>query len=566
MIKKELLGLLGKEGKKQIFILTFINTLSLILNLSVIFGLTYIFNLLLLNKNIKDIYLYFLIVLLIIVVRLFLQFISAKIKSKLGNNAKVKLRKQTYNKILELGLEDKNLSSSGIMQVSIEGIEQLDIYFSDFLPKFFYSMIAPIILFIVTSFINYKVSLLMLSLTPIIPIVIVLISKVAKKIFNKYWNIYISVGTNFLDNIYGLKDLIIFKYDNIVQEELKNKSETFRKVTMKVLMMQLMSITVMDLVAFMGAALGIFLTIKLTPIDNIPYYLSLFLILIMAEFFLPLRALGSSFHVAMNGISAGQKILDIKNQKPISWGNNEIQKILSIKLSNLNFKYDNNFYLNKLSISFENKGLYSIVGKSGSGKSTISKLLIGKYNNYSGNILINDNDLFSYDRSSYYSKIYYINSNSYLFTDTIENNFKLCNITDTNLIKESLKKVKLDNFSLDFKILADSSNISGGQKQRILLAIALASNKDFYVFDEPTSNIDYESEKIIMDNIYEISKTKLVLLISHRLKNVVKSNNIYFLENGKLKESGNHDTLMNNKQNYYNIYTEQDILENSYVK
>lgn len=566
MIKKELLGLLGKEGKKQIFILTFINTLSLILNLSVMFGLTYIFNLLLLNKNIKDIYLYFLIVLLIIVVRLFLQFISAKIKSKLGNNAKVKLRKQTYNKILELGLEDKNLSSSGIMQVSIEGIEQLDIYFSDFLPKFFYSMIAPIILFIVTSFINYKVSLLMLSLTPIIPIVIVLISKVAKKIFNKYWNIYISVGTNFLDNIYGLKDLIIFKYDNIVQEELKNKSETFRKVTMKVLMMQLMSITVMDLVAFMGAALGIFLTIKLTPIDNIPYYLSLFLILIMAEFFLPLRALGSSFHVAMNGISAGQKILDIKNQKPISWGNNEIQKILSIKLSNLNFKYDNNFYLNKLSISFENKGLYSIVGKSGSGKSTISKLLIGKYNNYSGNILINDNDLFSYDRSSYYSKIYYINSNSYLFTDTIENNFKLCNITDTNLIKESLKKVKLDNFSLDFKILADSSNISGGQKQRILLAIALASNKDFYVFDEPTSNIDYESEKIIMDNIYEISKTKLVLLISHRLKNVVKSNNIYFLENGKLKESGNHDTLMNNKQSYYNIYTEQDILENSYVK
>lgn len=566
MIKKELLGLLGKEGKKQIFILTFINTLSLILNLSVMFGLTYIFNLLLLNKNIKDIYLYFLIVLLIIVVRLFLQFISAKIKSKLGNNAKVKLRKQTYNKILELGLEDKNLSSSGIMQVSIEGIEQLDIYFSDFLPKFFYSMIAPIILFIVTSFINYKVSLLMLSLTPIIPIVIVLISKVAKKIFNKYWNIYISVGTNFLDNIYGLKDLIIFKYDNIVQEELKNKSETFRKVTMKVLMMQLMSITVMDLVAFMGAALGIFLTIKLTLIDNIPYYLSLFLILIMAEFFLPLRALGSSFHVAMNGISAGQKILDIKNQKPISWGNNEIQKILSIKLSNLNFKYDNNFYLDKLSIFFENKGLYSIVGKSGSGKSTISKLLIGKYNNYSGNILINDNDLFSYDRSSYYSKIYYINSNSYLFTDTIENNFKLCNITDTNLIKESLKKVKLDNFSLDFKILADSSNISGGQKQRILLAIALASNKDFYVFDEPTSNIDYESEKIIMDNIYEISKTKLVLLISHRLKNVVKSNNIYFLENGKLKESGNHDTLMNNKQNYYNIYTEQDILENSYVK
>lgn len=566
MIKKELLGLLGKEGKKQIFILTFINTLSLILNLSVMFGLTYIFNLLLLNKNIKDIYLYFLIVLLIIVVRLFLQFISAKIKSKLGNNAKVKLRKQTYNKILELGLEDKNLSSSGIMQVSIEGIEQLDIYFSDFLPKFFYSMIAPIILFIVTSFINYKVSLLMLSLTPIIPIVIVLISKVAKKIFNKYWNIYISVGTNFLDNIYGLKDLIIFKYDNLVQEELKNKSETFRKVTMKVLMMQLMSITVMDLVAFMGAALGIFLTIKLTLIDNIPYYLSLFLILIMAEFFLPLRALGSSFHVAMNGISAGQKILDIKNQKPISWGNNEIQKILSIKLSNLNFKYDNNFYLDKLSIFFENKGLYSIVGKSGSGKSTISKLLIGKYNNYSGNILINDNDLFSYDRSSYYSKIYYINSNSYLFTDTIENNFKLCNITDTNLIKESLKKVKLDNFSLDFKILADSSNISGGQKQRILLAIALASNKDFYVFDEPTSNIDYESEKIIMDNIYEISKTKLVLLISHRLKNVVKSNNIYFLENGKLKESGNHDTLMNNKQSYYNIYTEQDILENSYVK
>lgn len=566
MIKKELLGLLGKEGKKQIFILTFVNTLSLILNLSVMFGLTYIFNLLLLDKNIKDIYLYFLIVLLIIFVRLFLQFISAKIKSKIGNNAKVKLRKETYNKILELGLEDKNLSPSGIMQVSIEGIEQLDIYFSDFLPKFFYSMIAPIILFIVTSLINYKISLLMLALTPIIPIVIILISKVAKKIFNKYWNIYISVGTNFLDNIYGLKDLIIFKYDNIVQEELKNKSETFRKVTMKVLMMQLMSITVMDLVAFMGAALGIFLTIKLTPVDNIPYYLSLFLILIMAEFFLPLRALGNSFHVAMNGISAGQKILDIKKQEPIKWGNSKIQKISSIKLSNLNFKYDSNFYLDDLSIYFENKGLYSIVGKSGSGKSTISKLLIGKYNNYQGNILINDNNLFSYDRNIYYSKIYYVNSNSYLFADTIYNNFKLCNITNTNLIKESLKKVKLDNFNLDFKILADSSNISGGQKQRLFLAIALASNKDFYIFDEPTSNIDYESEKIIMDNIYEISKTKLVLLISHRLKNVIKSNNIYFLENGKLKESGNHDTLMNSKQSYYNIYTEQDILENSYVK
>lgn len=495
-----------------------------------------------------------------------------RIKARLGAKVKKELRAKTYDKILTLGVRTtEEMSMAGLTQVSMEGIEQLDLYYSTYLPQFFFSMIAPIVLFITCVFIDWRTAVVLIACVPLIPVSIVAVSKYAKRIFAKYWGKYTSMGDGFLDSVQGLKELKIFKADGRYHERMNEKAEEFRKITMKVLVMQLASTTIMDLVAFGGAGAGIALAISGVVNGYLDPFKALFLILVAVEFFLPLRALGSAFHVAMNGASAGKKIKALLDAKPPVWGKGEVKQG-EVKLEDVTFSYDGKRDVLKNVDMVFGRGITAIVGESGSGKSTIVGLITGALRPQKGRVSVAGQSFEDFGRESYYSHLSVVSYNTYIFNESVRDNFRLAkkDVSD-EAIYAALKKVNLDVFvresgGLDKIITEDAGNISGGQKQRLALAVNLAAGKDIYVFDEATSNIDIESEAIIMDNIRALSQSATVIVISHRLENVVRADNIYYLKDGEVRERGTHDELCKEKGEYSALYNTQKQLEQGYMQ
>jgi len=576
MIDKKLLALLG-PNKKYIFYAVGLMIVGLFANLaitaSICYAIQYAAEYTSSGSNAQG----FILPAVIVIIAMAIRYVTSRsigdLKDTLGRNVKKDLRQKIYDKIIKLGVRTTdNMSMAGLTQLSMEGVEQLDLYYSAYIPQFFYAMIAPIILFIVTVRINWAVALVLLACVPLIPMSIIAVSRYAKKIFAKYWGKYTSMGDSFLDSVQGLKELKIFQADAAQNIKMNETSEEFRKITMKVLVMQLASTTIMDMVAYGGAGLGIALTIHAVVNGNLSAYAALFLILVAVDFFLPLRAFGSAFHIAMNGASAGNKILSLLAQPDPVWGSETVDST-EITVKDVTFSYDGKRdVLKHASMNFDSTGMHAIVGESGSGKSTIVNLLLGAYHPQQGSILVGDKLLEILSRDAYYSHISVVSYNTYIFNETIRQNFALAkaNVTDEE-IYNALKKVNLydfiiDNGGLDKVITEDAANISGGQKQRLALAINLVANKDIYIFDEATSNIDIESEAIIMNNIKELSKEKAVIVISHRLANVIAADTIYYIEDGEVKEHGTHEELMSMHEGYAKLYTTQKNLEEGYTE
>ncbi|MDE7263694.1 MAG: ABC transporter ATP-binding protein/permease [Anaeroplasmataceae bacterium] len=571
MIDKELFKLLGKN-KKYILIVVLLQVLGLIANIGITASICWIIFLVTAKKDLLE-YLYPLIG---IVIGIFIRFIcttfTGNLRDILGRKVKKNLREQIYNKIVKLGMKSTDeMSMAGLTQVSLEGVEQLDLYYSSYIPQFFFAMLAPTILFLICVWIDWRTALVLLACVPLIPVSIVAVSKYAKKIFAKYWGKYTSMGDKFLDRVQGLKELKIFQADEAQHLKMNESAEEFRKITMKVLVMQLASTTIMDLVAYGGAGAGITLAVCGAAFWGLSPIYALFLILVAVEFFLPLRSFGSAFHIAMNGASAGKKIIHLLNLPDPEWGTEEV-KNTKIDINQVSFSYDGKReVLRNISMSFPEKGMTAIVGESGCGKSTIVNMIVGAFSPKTGNIFIGNVPLKNLSRENYYSRLAVVSYNTYIFNESIRNNFLLANkIATKEQIEEALKMVNLwdfieENGGLDKVIAEDASNISGGQKQRLALAINLVANKDIYVFDEATSNIDIESETIIMNNIKVLSETKNVIVISHRLANVVSADCIYFMENGEVKEYGTHSFLLNRKNGYEKLFTAQKELEEGYA-
>lgn len=576
MIDKKLLALLG-HNKKYIFYAVGLMIVSLFANLaitaSICYAIQYAAEYTSSGSNAQG----FILPAVIVIIAMAIRYVTSRsigdLKDTLGRNVKKDLRQKIYDKIIKLGVRTTdNMSMAGLTQLSMEGVEQLDLYYSAYIPQFFYAMIAPIILFIVTVRINWAVALVLLACVPLIPMSIIAVSRYAKKIFAKYWGKYTSMGDSFLDSVQGLKELKIFQADAAQNIKMNETSEEFRKITMKVLVMQLASTTIMDMVAYGGAGLGIALTIHAVVNGNLSAYAALFLILVAVDFFLPLRAFGSAFHIAMNGASAGNKILSLLAEPDPVWGSETVDST-EITVKDVTFSYDGKRdVLKHASMNFGSTGMYAIVGESGSGKSTVVNLLLGAYHPQQGSILVGNKLLGTLSRDAYYSHISVVSYNTYIFNETIRQNFALANanVTDEE-IYNALKKVNLYDFiinngGLDKVIAEDAANISGGQKQRLALAINLVANKDIYIFDEATSNIDIESEAIIMNNIKELSKEKSVIVISHRLANVIAADTIYYIEDGEVKEHGTHSELMNMHEGYAKLYTTQKKLEEGYTE
>ena len=461
------------------------------------------------------------------------------------------------------------MQTSEVVQVAVEGVDQLETYFGAYLPQFFYAMAAPLTLFIVLCFINVPSAVALFLCVPMIPIAIAAVQTWAKKLLSKYWGQYTALGDTFLENLQGLTTLKIYQADAFKNDEMNKEAEKFRKITMKVLTMQLNSITIMDLVAYGGAALGIILAVTQYAHGQVSLFGCLLIILLSADFFIPMRQLGSFFHIAMNGMAASDKIFRLLDLKEDPDKEAQIPEDCSIICSDLRFSYEQDReIIHGAELSFPKGSFTAIVGESGCGKSTIAGILTGRNKNYKGSVTIGGLELSDIQEKSLMENVTYIGHNSYLFKGTVRENLHMGNpnTSDTQLW-EVLRKVNLEKFlkseqGLDTPLLEKAANLSGGQCQRLALARALLHDSPIYIFDEATSNIDVESENEIMAQIHSISKTKTVILISHRLANVVQADNIYVLDNGNIAEHGTHKELLEKHGYYERLWNAQQSLEN----
>ena len=506
----------------------------------------------------------------VVVVRSLMSLLNSKLSFEASKQVKARLRTMVYEKMMRLGSSYKEyFQTSEVVQITTEGVEQLEIYFGKYMPQFFYSMLAPVTLFVIVGTMSLKVAVVLLICVPLIPLSIVAVQKFAKKMLAKYWGTYTEMGDSFLECLQGLTTLKIYQADERYAKSMDEEAEKFRKVTMRVLIMQLNSISIMDLVAYGGAAVGIILSILEYQKGVIGLAQCFFIIMISAEFFLPLRLLGSFFHIAMNGNAAADKIfrlVDLEEDQGEKSAEMEGESD-EIAFSNVSFSYEAKKKVLE-GISFRaGHGLTALVGESGCGKSTTTLLLMGDRRVDEGQIFIGDMPIDKMDLKALRRKITRIRHDSYLFAGTIRENLLMGkeDATETQM-KEALREVNLLDFveksgGLDFVLLEKASNLSGGQKQRLSLARALLHDTPIYIFDEATSNVDVESENDIMAVVRKLAKTKTVLLISHRLANVVSADQIYVLKDGMIVEKGQHEALCKEDGYYHRLFRQQSALE-----
>ena len=481
------------------------------------------------------------------------------------------LREQIYRKLLRLGASYREVvSTSEVVQMAAEGVEQLETYFGKYLPQLFYSLAAPVTLFVILSFVNWQASLVLLVCVPLIPVSIVAVQKIAGRLLKRYWGIYTELGDSFLENLQGLTTLKIYQCDGIRARKMDEEAQRFRQITMKVLMMQLNSTSVMDIIAYGGAAAGMIVTVCQFCAGHVGLGGALMLILLASEFFIPLRLLGSFFHIAMNGMAASNRMFALLDLPEPEKEEGKIQEErVNITMFKVRFSYEpDREILKGIHMNFPAGSFTSLVGLSGSGKSTVAGLLTGRNKGYEGSITAAGMELSRVSEASLMDTVTMVSHNSYLFKGTVEENLRMGkeNASDEEL-EEVLREVRLYDFlhsrqGLGTAVAERGENFSGGQRQRLALARALLHDTPVYIFDEATSNIDMESEEMIMDVIHRLAKKKTVILISHRLANVVKSDRIYLLEQGKVVQWGNHDALMAQEGPYRELFQHQQELEN----
>ena len=572
MINKRLIGTV-KESKKYIALNVAIQWCSLAANVVMMAAISVLLASMA-EKNVTRtrIYTTIIIAAAAVVIR-FLCAVGMSKMSYLSSKAvKKTLREKIYEKLLKLGTSyQEKVQTSEVVQVAVEGCDQLETYFGAYLPQFFYAMLAPLTLFVVLLFVNVPSAIVLLVCVPLIPVSIAVVQTWAKKLLSKYWGQYTALGDTFLENLEGLTTLKIYKADEYKNKQMNEESEKFRKITMKVLTMQLNSITIMDLIAYGGAALGVIMAATQLKAGHVSVAGALLIILLSADFFIPMRQLGSFFHIAMNGMAASDKIfrlLDIEEND--SQAGRAFPADASIVCKDLSFAYKDNperKVVKCADITFAKGTLTALVGESGCGKSTISAILMGRNKGYEGNVFVGDTELSDIDEKEIFKNITYISHQSFLFKGTVRDNLKMSggDITDSQMW-DALSKVNLSDFlkaedGLDTKLNEGASNFSGGQRQRLALARALLHDSPYYIFDEATSNIDVESEDVIMKQIENLAGRKTVILISHRLANVVNADNIYVMNSGVVAESGTHEQLVKAGGEYAKLWNAQMSLE-----
>lgn len=494
---------------------------------------------------------------------------SARLSVLSSRAVKQVLRERIYEKLLRLGASyHTKIKTSEAVQLAVEGVEQLETYFGAYLPQFFYSMLAPLTLFTVLAFIDLPSAAVLLVCVPLIPIAIAAVQTWAKKLLSKYWGKYTEMGDTFLENLQGLTTLKIYQADAARHEQMNREAEEFRKITMRVLTMQLNSITIMDLVAYGGAALGAIVAVSRFSSGHVTLAGCLMILLLAADFFLPMRLLGSYFHIAMNGMAASDKIFRLLDLPEPDRSGRETPGAGGIDAQHLTFSYDGEReVLHDVSFSVTEGSFTAIVGESGCGKSTIAAILTGREPGYQGSVTVGGAQVRRADEAALMRRITYVSHNSHLFRGTVRDNLRMAkpDASDAELWS-ALERANLAEFlrseqGLDTLLTENGSNFSGGRRQRLALARALMHDSPVYLFDEATSNIDVESEDAILAQIHELAHTHTVILISHRLANVVHADRIHVMEHGRLVQSGTHEELLLRGGTYAALWNSQQQLE-----
>jgi ABC-type transport system involved in cytochrome bd biosynthesis fused ATPase/permease subunit len=560
------------ESKKYIVGNIICQWIELLMNAAMIFVIAKTIGRLFLHEfDIKRTIISLIILLGVLIIRFFMTKRTTHMSYMASKTVKRVMREQIYKKLLRLGnTYREHVTTAELVQESVEGVEQLESYFGLYVPQFFYAFIAPATLFVMFTIAGgLKVAIVLLICVPLIPGAIVMVQKIAKKLLSKYWDQYAKLGSTFLENLQGMTTLKTYMADEFKNKEMNKESEHFRRITMKVLTMQLNSIIIMDFFAYGGAALGILLACKGFADGNITLQSTIFMILLSAEFFLPMRKLGSYFHVAMNGMAASDKIFKFLNK------DNPDEKIkllpesnLDIKLDQVSFAYNSDKeVLMDVSFMIKEGSFTGIVGESGSGKSTIASLLLGRNTVNTGIVSIGDILVSDIKEDNLFENVNYVGINSTFFKGSVRENLLMANknASDEELWSV-LEECNIADFlketgGLDTLLTENAGNLSGGQKQRLALARSILHNPKIYIFDEATSNIDIESEEVILRVIKNLAKTKTVIMITHRLMNVIDADLIVCMDNGRSVGFGAHEELLDSCEEYKTLWNTQKELE-----
>lgn len=563
MFNKKLFNELKSE-KLQILKLLLIKILQMTTNVAMIF---------LIGKSIEALISssfsgsnFILFMLLIIGLNIFLIKIEASISYKASYRIKNNLRERLMKKVFSFKMEyGSKVSISEVINLGVEGIEQLNLFYSALLPQLLFSLIGPLILFCILSFLNFKIAIIMLLLIPLIPLAIMMVQKLAKKVVKTYWKSYTNLSEVFIDFLYGLTSLEVFNADEDYNDLLNEKAEDFRVKTMKLLMMQLNNITVLDLISYAGSALGIILSIYYYSRGQLSVFAAFSFILLSQEFFLPLRRLGALFHVAMNGITAANSLFEILEIESIEDFEDLLKdEKVDVEVKNLNFSYGEKEILKDLNMKIKSNKITAIVGESGCGKSTLAKLVGGFERNYDGEILYNGLSEISND--SLNENIMLVDNNPYFFKESLRYNLKMANKNaDDDKLIEVLEEVGLYSYfknigGLDSILESAGNNLSGGQKQRLAIGRALLKEPKILILDESISNIDKESEDLILNLIQKLKEKMTIILITHRLNTVLQADYIYYLDNKKVAEEGSFEEISKGEL-FSGIYRYQKELE-----
>lgn len=569
MMDKRLIGTV-KESKKYIAGNVITQWISLIANIAMMTAITVLLSAVFTDNISNNLILVTAVAAgLAVIIRAVCSMVSSRMSYLSSKAVKRVLREKIYSKLLRLGASyNEQIKTSEVVQVAVEGVDQLETYFGAYLPQFFYAMLAPLTLFVYICFINVASAIVLLICVPMIPVAIALVQTWAKKLLSKYWNQYTALGDTFLENLQGLTTLKIYKSDAFKNDVMNEEAEKFRKITMKVLTMQLNSVTIMDVIAYGGAALGVIMAVTQYIGGAVSLQGAMLIILLSADFFIPMRQLGSFFHIAMNGMAASEKIFRLL-ELPEKEDSGCECPTGDIVCENLSFSYNSEReILHGINLKFPKDSFTALVGESGCGKSTVASILTGKNRTYDGLITIGGVVLSEISEKSLMEHITYISNKSYLFKGTVRDNLLMGKPTAVDEeLWSVLERVRLADFiksenGLDTVIAEKGGNLSGGQCQRLALARALLHDSEIYIFDEATSNIDIDSENDIMKEIKTLAKEKTVILISHRLANVTDADRIYVIDSGNITESGTHNALLSKSGDYARLWNAQQSLEN----
>ncbi|WP_282710182.1 ABC transporter ATP-binding protein/permease [Lancefieldella sp. Marseille-Q7238] len=569
MFNKRLIAMIG-ESKKYIAAHVALQWISLLANIVMMWEIAHLLQSLY-EKTLSQNQVIFVAVIaaIAVIVRFVCSVISSRMAYLSSKSVKKILRENIYKKLLRLGSSyNEQVQTSEVVQVAVEGVDQLETYFGQYLPQFFYALLAPLTLFVALGFVNLPSAAVLLICVPLIPLTIVAVQRFAKKLLAKYWGRYTALGDTFLENLQGLTTAKIYQADEFKHNEMNEQAEQFRRITMKVLTMQLNSITVMDLIAYGGAALGVGLAVTQFQAGAVDLAGCLLIILLAADFFLPMRMLGSFFHIAMNGMAASEKIFRLLDLPEAEAKTGEVPTGATITCRDVHYSYESEReILHGIDMAFPKGSFTALVGESGCGKSTIASILMGRNKGYEGAVLFGDRSLTEISEASLMQSVTYVGHQSYLFKGTVRDNLLMaCSTAQDETFWRVLEQVNLAGFlqsekGLDMKLDEMASNLSGGQRQRLALARALLHDSPVYIFDEATSNIDVESENDIMAQIHALAKKKTVILISHRLANVTDADKIYVLDQGSVVEEGVHEDLLAKEGTYARLWGAQQELE-----